>query len=81
MEFNPRKVFVQLFGEGDTPAERETLARQTREHPRPHLRPHHRAAEARSARRTAQVLDDYLDTIREIERRAREVEARATSRA
>ncbi len=29
MEFNPRKVFVQLFGAGDPPAERETPA-----HPR-----------------------------------------------
>ncbi len=25
MEFNPRKVFMQLFGEGDTPAERDAI--------------------------------------------------------
>ena len=28
MEFNPRKVFVQLFGAGDTPEEREAIARR-----------------------------------------------------
>ncbi len=30
MEFNPRKVFTQLFGEGDTPAERTAITHQTR---------------------------------------------------
>ncbi len=29
MEFNPRKVFLQLFGEGDTDAERAAIAAQT----------------------------------------------------
>ncbi len=28
MEFNPRKVFMQLFGEGDTPEERDAIARR-----------------------------------------------------
>jgi hypothetical protein len=28
MEFNPRKLFQRLFGQGDTPAEREALAAQ-----------------------------------------------------
>src|SRR4029453_2101218 len=28
MEFNPRKVFVQLFGAGDTPEERATISRR-----------------------------------------------------
>ncbi|HKF68294.1 MAG TPA: DUF1552 domain-containing protein, partial [Vicinamibacterales bacterium] len=30
MEFNPRKVFAQLFGEGDTPQERAAIASQTK---------------------------------------------------
>src|SRR6266536_3564705 len=30
MEYNPRKVFLQLFGEGDTPQERAFIARQRR---------------------------------------------------
>ncbi len=29
MEYNPRKVFLQLFGEGDTDTERALIARQT----------------------------------------------------
>src|SRR5678810_405279 len=29
METNPRKVFLQLFGEGDTPQERTSIANQT----------------------------------------------------
>jgi hypothetical protein len=29
MEFNPRRVFAQLFGEGDTPEERDAIATQT----------------------------------------------------
>jgi Protein of unknown function (DUF1552) len=29
MEYNPRKVFLQLFGEGDTDAERALIAQQT----------------------------------------------------
>src|SRR5678815_4298757 len=29
MEYNPRKVFLQLFGEGDTPEEREFIRNQT----------------------------------------------------
>ena len=30
MEYNPRKVFAQLFGEGDTPEERAAIANQTK---------------------------------------------------
>src|SRR5215831_10796498 len=29
MEYNPRKVFLQLFGEGDTPEERTSISHQT----------------------------------------------------
>ena len=68
MEFNPRKVFVQLFGEGDTPAERDAIANQTRS-----------LLDLISDRTTAlqrklgasdrRRLDAYLDTVREIERR------------
>src|SRR5580693_6693973 len=29
MEYNPRKIFLQLFGEGDTPQERASIGRQT----------------------------------------------------
>jgi len=68
MEFNPRKVFVQLMGEGDTAEEREALLRKNTsildmiadrtQTLRSRLGP---ADQAR--------LSDYLDTVREIERR------------
>jgi hypothetical protein len=68
MEFNPRKVFTQLFGEGDTPAEREGVAAETR------------SILDLIADRTTELqrtlgasdrvlLDGYLSTVREIERR------------
>ena len=34
MEFNPRKLFQRLFGQGDTPEERKALARAVLEHAR-----------------------------------------------
>ncbi|MEJ1966705.1 MAG: DUF1552 domain-containing protein [Gammaproteobacteria bacterium] len=68
MEFNPRKVFIQLMGEGDTAAEREAL-----------LRKNSSILDMVSERAKALSndlgpgdkarLSDYLDTVREIERR------------
>ena len=75
MEFNPRKVFTQLFGEGDTPAEREAIAAQTRS--LLDLIADRTAALQRdlSAGDRA-VLGEYLDTVREIERRVEKAEQR-----
>lgn len=75
MEFNPRKVFVQLFGAGDSAEEREAISRRrasvldmindrTRELSRT-LGPHDRI-----------VLEEYLESVRETERRV----ARAAQR-
>jgi len=68
MEFNPRKVFVQLFGAGDTPEERATISRRRASvldmiNERTHelqgtLGPQDRA-----------ILDAYLESVRETERR------------
>jgi hypothetical protein len=68
MEFNPRKVFIQLMGEGDTAAERDAL-----------LRKNSSILDMVSERAKALSndlgpgdkarLSDYLDTVREIERR------------
>lgn len=68
MEYNPRKIFLQLFGEGDTPEEREAIAQQTT------------SILDLIADRTQEmkktlgasdrlVLDSYLQNVREIERR------------
>jgi hypothetical protein len=78
MEFNPRKVFVQLFGAGDTPEERETLSRRrisildminerTHELQRT-LGPSDRI-----------VLENYLESVRETERRVAKASERDLS--
>jgi hypothetical protein len=68
MEYNPRKVFIQLMGEGDTAAERDALLRKNA------------SVLDMIAERTAALkkdrgpgdqlaLSEYLDTVRELERR------------
>ena len=78
MEFNPRKVFVQLFGAGDTPEEREAIARRRASvldmiNERSHdlqqtLGPQDRV-----------VLENYLESVRETERRVEKASARDLS--
>ena len=78
MEFNPRKVFVQLFGAGDTPEERATISHRRASildmiNERTHelkgtLGPQDRA-----------VLDDYLESVRETERRVAKASQRDLS--
>jgi hypothetical protein len=68
MEYNPRKVFIQLMGEGDTAAERDAL-----------LRKNASILDMISERTKTlrndlgpgdqRALADYLDTVRELERR------------
>jgi len=78
MESDPRKLFERLFGQGDTPEERTAIARQyssildlvT--------------AEAADLRKTLDAQDrsrlgDYLESVREIERRVQKMEARDLS--
>ena len=78
MEFNPRKVFVQLFGAGDTPEERATIShrrasvldmidRRTKE------------LKATLGPRDRVVLDDYLESVRETERRVAKASERDLS--
>jgi hypothetical protein len=68
MEFNPRKVFVQLFGAGDTDEERAIMARRRLSvldmigESTGNLKRELGAADQR-------VLDDYLASVRETERR------------
>jgi hypothetical protein len=68
MEFNPRKVFVQLFGAGDTAEERATLA-----HRRASVLDmiNSRTNELKRDLGPAdqRVLDGYLESVRETERR------------
>jgi hypothetical protein len=68
MEHNPRKVFLQLFGEGDTPQERASINRQTNSILDLVL-DDTRKLEGELGSTDRAVLDGYLESIREIERR------------
>lgn len=78
MEHNPRKLFQQLFGAGDTTEERSLLSKES-------------ASVIDLVRADAQdlsktlgaadraALDDYLGTVREIERRVQKIASRDLS--
>jgi Protein of unknown function (DUF1552) len=78
MEFNPRKVFTQLFGEGDTPEERQAIATQTKSL-LDLISDRTKALKDELGAGDRVVLDDYLDTVREIERRVAKAEQRDLS--
>jgi hypothetical protein len=78
MEFNPRKVFLQLFGEGDTDAERALISRQTTSI-LDLISDRTRALRAELGTSDQRVMDAYLETVREIERRLEKAKARDLS--
>lgn len=75
MEFNPRKVFVQLFGAGDTPEERATISGRTSSI-LDLINTRANELKATLGARDRVVLDNYLESVRETERRV----ARASQR-
>jgi hypothetical protein len=68
MEYNPRKVFIQLMGEGDTAAEREALLRKNASI-LDMIADRAKSLSAELGPGDRAKLSDYLDTVREIERR------------
>jgi hypothetical protein len=68
MEFNPRKVFIQLFGEGDNNEERDAISRQNASL-LDRINDRTRALQRELDPSDRAVLDSYLNTVREIERR------------
>ncbi|MEO8314552.1 MAG: DUF1552 domain-containing protein [Pseudomonadota bacterium] len=78
MEYNPRKVFLQLFGEGDTDAERALISRQTGSI-LDLINDRTKALRNEVGASDKRVMDNYLETIREIERRLEKAKARDTS--
>jgi hypothetical protein len=75
MEFNPRKVFVQLFGAGDTPEERATLShRRASVLDMINSRTNELKGELGPSDRA--VLDGYLESVRETERRVEKASQR-----
>ena len=78
MENNPRKVFIQLFGEGDTPQERTAISDQTRsllDRVRDRINAMRRDLSAGDR----VILDNYVETVREIERRVQLASSRDLS--
>ena len=78
MESNPRKVFYSMFGQGDTNEERQAILSTTNS-----LLDYVRESTASLNRRLDAAdrarVNDYLDSVREIELRVQKVEANAKS--
>jgi hypothetical protein len=78
MENDPRKVFYRLFGQGDTAEERSEIITETGS-----LLDHVQEKAQRLGRELGPadraMLADYLDSVRELERRVQKVRASAAS--
>src|SRR4030095_9773561 len=78
MEPNPRKVFVQLFGEGDTPEERATVNKRT-DSLLDLIMDGTNSLKSNLGNRDKAILDGYLESVREIERRTQKAAAKDLS--
>jgi hypothetical protein len=78
MEPNPRKVFLQLFGEGDTPQERALISRRTNSL-LDLILDGTRSLQRDLGSKDKAVLDAYLESVREIERRTQKAGAKDLS--
>ena len=78
MENNPRKVFYQLFGAGDTQAERAEITQETGSILDHVLAKARRISHGLGPSDRA-ALADYLDSVREIERRIQKTQEAAAS--
>jgi Protein of unknown function (DUF1552) len=78
MELNPRKVFFEMFGEGDTAAERRSILEKTGS-----LLDYAQEATARLNRELdasdRAMVSDYLESVRAVEKRVQKLEASAAS--
>jgi hypothetical protein len=78
MEPNPRKVFLQLFGEGDTPQERATINTRTSSLLDLILEGT-KSLKGSLGNGDRTVLDGYLESVREVERRTQKAAAKDLS--
>jgi hypothetical protein len=78
MEPNPRKVFLQLFGEGDTPKERASINRETNSL-LDLILDGTKSLKADLGSSDKAALDGYLESVREIERRTQKAAAKDLS--
>lgn len=78
MEHNPRKLFQRLFGQGDSAAERKALVNENASVLDLVMEEANQLAKKLGPRDKAQ-LNDYLDSVREVERRVQRMAAQDTS--
>jgi hypothetical protein len=79
MEYNPRKLFQRLFGRGDTAEERKALVQQYGS-VLDMVREDASAMQRQLGARDRAMLNDYLETVRELERRVQKTEAQDLSK-
>jgi hypothetical protein len=72
MEFNPRKVFYRLFGQGDTADERIGITNETGSI-LDAIAGDAQSLQKRLGARDQAAVSDYLDSVREIERRIQKI--------
>lgn len=70
MEYNPRKIFLELFGEGDSPQERVAMARQ-KNSILDLINDRTNSLKGDLGNEDKAILDGYLENVREVERRAK----------
>ena len=76
MEINPRVVFERMFGRAGHAGAASGAPAGGPQHPRLDRRRNRRAAAGRSGAQRSRRLGEYLDNVREIERRIQRTEAR-----
>jgi len=79
MEYNPKKLFQRLFGRGDSPEERAALVKQYGS-VLDMVTEDAASLQASLGARDKAVLSDYLETVRELERRVQKTEAQDLSK-
>jgi hypothetical protein len=73
MEFNPRKVFYQLFGQGDTAEERAAITRETGS-VLDAIAGDANSLRNRLGAKDQAMVGEYLESVREIERRVQKMQ-------
>ena len=73
MEFNPRKIFYRLFGQGDTAAERAAITQENASI-LDAVTTDAAVLQKRLGAHDRAVVDDYLESVREIEHRIQKVQ-------
>jgi hypothetical protein len=78
MEHNPRKVFFKLFGQGDTAEERHAIVNET-ESILDSTKESASQLQAQLGAADKAMMSDYLDSVREIERRVQKQKEKESS--